>query len=286
MSRLEQARQRAAGKQVDPSGRPFPAPVLASESALASYRSENVEGHESNVPQTVDLAPSSPGPAAGETERRSTDPHLDGKLVGTDSIDPAAVERYRDLAAALADIRKSRALKTVMIASAKRGEGRTTTAVNLALTLAQQTNCRVLLIDGDLQSPSIHTIFQLPNVAGLTQLLETTGAADEATGGRAPVVDVGAQLTVLTAGRPSADPTAALISPRMRALLLEAATRFEWVVMDAPCVASIEDPHLLAWLTDGAVLVVDARRTGATVVQDAIAALGSERVIGVVLNRC
>jgi len=285
MSRLEQARQRAAGKQVDPADRPHRTPVLASESALAGFPSESVERHEPTVPQPADLSPSSLGPAPAEVETRSTNPQLDGKLVGSDSIDPAAVERYRDLAAALTDIRKTRPLKTVMIASAERGEGRTTTAVNLALTLAQKTTKRVLLIDADLLSPSIHTIFQLPNFAGLSQLLETNVPDNDSTAGRAPVVDVGAQLTVLPAGRPSDDPMAALISPRMRALLLEAATRFEWVVVDAPAVASIEDPHLLAWLTDGAVLVVDTRRTAAAIVQDAIAALGNERVIGVVLNR-
>lgn len=291
MSRLAQAFQRASSKDPRGSGqdssRAHPSPVLALESALATYPSEAPRIESPSLP----LAEVTNQPS----QRESIDPplvlsaaaavpisvgrHLDGKVLGTPAMAADATEGYRRIAAGLEQVRRIKQFRTVLISSAERGEGRTLTAVNLALTLAERAAGRVLLVDGDLRSPSIHTIFQLSNATGLSELLASSD-------GHAPIVEVGPKLSILPAGRPAADPITALVSARMRGLLLEAATTFEWVIVDSSAVNDLEDSHLLAWLCDGALFVVAAEHTRTSTVLDAIATLGGDRVVGAVLNRC
>ena len=91
-------------------------------------------------------------------------------------------------------------------------------------------------------------------------------------------------LTLLPAGRPIADPIAALTSTRMRRIIAEAAARFDWVIIDAPPVGPVTDANLLAAMVDGTLLVVRAGSTQYPDVQKAIGVLGRERILGVVLN--
>jgi Mrp family chromosome partitioning ATPase len=115
-----------------------------------------------------------------------------------------------------------------MIASAVAGEGKTPTAVNLALTLSGSYRKRVLLIDADLRRPAMHQVFRIDASKGLTDGLEPASEA------KLVVRQVTPTLSVLPAGRPTADPMAALISERMRRLIEEARETFEWVIIDTP----------------------------------------------------
>jgi Mrp family chromosome partitioning ATPase len=90
---------------------------------------------------------------------------------------------------------------------------------------------------------------------------------------------------VLPAGKPDPDPMRALTSGRMRRVLAEAAEAFEWVIVDTPPVTVLPDANLLASMVDAAVLVVGAGRTPYASVQRAIAGVGRDRILGVVLNR-
>lgn len=205
-------------------------------------------------------------------------PVMDGKVVGTDAAPPALIEQYRRLAAALLEMQGERGVKTVMVSSALSGEGKTLTVTNLAMTLAAHHNQRVLLIDADLLHPSIHEIFQLSNETGLSEGL---GSKHE----QIRAVVVSPFLTVVAGGRVDADPMAALVSSSMRHLILESTPSFDWVLLDTPPVSLLEDAHLLAWLTDGVLLVVKAGVTPYKAAADALAEFGRDRVIGVVLNR-
>ena len=93
---------------------------------------------------------------------------LQGKLVVSSQTSPVAVEQYRRLAATLHGIQGERGLKTLLVTSAVPQEGKSLTVANLALTLSESYKRRVLLIDADLRRPSIHGLFGLPNVTGLT----------------------------------------------------------------------------------------------------------------------
>jgi capsular exopolysaccharide synthesis family protein len=190
---------------------------------------------------------------------------------------PVLVEQYRRLAAALHDAQSERGLRTVMITSARPQEGKTVTAINLALTLGKSYARRVLLTDADLRQPSVHEHLGMGNEIGLSEALHGDWR-------ELPLIEVSPLLTVLPAGQPEPNPLAALTSARMRVLLDECAARFDWVLLDAPPVGLLPDAQLLARLTQAVVFVIGAGSTPFPVVEKAIAELGRERIIGTVLN--
>ena len=202
-----------------------------------------------------------------------------GKVVIGRDTSPVSVEQYRRLAATLHGLHVTSGLRTIMISSALPRDGKTLTTTNLALTLSQSYGRRVLLIDADLRKPSIHEMFGLDNILGLADGLRT-GAP-----GSLPVTEVSPTLTVLTAGTPDLRPMAGLTSERIATILKEAASRFDWILIDTPPVGLISDAQLLAGLVDGVLLVVGAGSTDHAAVTRTVQALGRERILGVVLNR-
>lgn len=201
-----------------------------------------------------------------------------GKVVIDQNISPESREQYRRLAASLHQAQATAKLKVVMLTSAVTGEGKTLTSSNLALTLSESYQKNVLLIDADLRRPAVHGIFRLRNNAGLTD-----GLADT-TDRKIPIHQVSSRLSVLAAGKPTQDPIAGLTSMRMRRILTEARDAFDWVIVDTPPVAMLSDANLLSAMVDGAVIVVRAGSTPFELVQRAAAAIGQERLLGVVLN--
>jgi protein-tyrosine kinase len=201
------------------------------------------------------------------------------KLVVGAKAEANLVEQYRRLAATLHHAQRQSGDRTVMIASAVEAEGKTLTATNLALTLSHSYQRRVLLIDADLRRPAIHDLFQLDNRIGLGDILR------KASVGRLPVHKVSPTLWVMTAGRPVPDPMSGLVSETMKQILTEAVEQFDWVVVDTPPVALLPDANLLAAMIDLALIVVRANSTPYPLVQRAIEAIGTSRVLGVVLNR-
>lgn len=207
------------------------------------------------------------------------DARLQRKVVIDHDMDPASREQYRRLATGLHAAQATGGLKVVMMASAVASEGKSLTSSNLALTLSESYQRNVLLIDGDLRRPSLHTIFGLEPNPGLAEGLLSTDDR------KLPLHRVSSRLTVLTAGQPTSDPMGALASDRMRRLVEEARETFDWVVIDTPPIGLLSDASLLSQIADGAILVVKAGSTPHDLVQRAIATLGKDRVLGVVLNR-
>lgn len=192
---------------------------------------------------------------------------------------PLAVEQYRRLAAVLHRAQQQNGTRLLMIASAVPGEGKTLTAVNLALTLSQSYHRRVMLIDADLRRPTTHEVLQLPNVAGLNEALKSHS------NWKPPIYEMSPYLSVLTAGRPNPDPMSGITSDAMRRLLKWSAEGADWVVIDTPPVGLLPDAHLLGAMVDAVVLVIAAGRAPYRLVQRAVDTLGRERILGVVLNR-
>ena len=195
------------------------------------------------------------------------------------SIDPAAAEQYRKLAASLHQLQMERGTRIIMVASAMASEGKTLTAANLALTLSGSFRRRVLLIDADLRRPAVHKVLDLPNVFGLNDGLN---APEEQ---KLTILEVSARLSVLPAGRPNPDPMSSLTSGRMRSIVKEAAARFDWVIIDTPPVELLPDAALLAEMVDGVILVVSAGRTPFRSIERAVKAIDRKLIVGVVLNR-
>jgi capsular exopolysaccharide synthesis family protein len=220
-------------------------------------------------------------PRTTEIGRRATDSGADlagePKLLPVDGATPVALEQYRRLAAALHDAQVENDLRTVMVTSALPREGKTLTVVNLGVTLSESYGRRVLLIDADLRWPSLHEVLGLANDTGLTEaLLEARSEIRP--------VEISPRLSVLPAGQAGAQPLAGLTSERMGAILDECETRFDWVLLDTPPVGLLPDARLLARLIRAVVLVIGAGSTPASVVERAVAQLGSDSIVGAVLN--
>jgi capsular exopolysaccharide synthesis family protein len=207
-----------------------------------------------------------------------TDPELVGKLVGTDGVSAAALEQYRNLAAILHHAQADRGIKVIMTSSSLPGEGKSLTAINLALTLTESYHKRVFLIDADLRRPTVQRIFNLPTITGLTDGLKAEHDRPM------PVTQISDRLFVLPAGRPDPDPLSGLTSDRMRRLVAQAVSAFDWVLIDTPPVGLLPDANLLGSYVDGVLLIVRAGKAPYQLVKRTIDALGHDRILGVVMN--
>ena len=167
-----------------------------------------------------------------------------------------------------------------MLASAQAAEGKTLTAVNLALTLSESYERRVLLIDADLRRPSVAQDFRPAAGERVERVLEIVANCRRC--GSPTSRD---SLGLLLAGDADHDPMSGLTSGRMQEIIEQAAPSFDWVIIDTPPVGLLTDAHLLAAMVDAAVLVIDAGTTQHAVVQRAIESIGREKIVGVVLNR-
>lgn len=201
----------------------------------------------------------------------------DVRLVVSPHCSGPAREQYRRLAVSLHQAQVEHGLHTVMVTSAVPREGKSLTAVNLALTLSGPYGRRVLLIDGDLRQPSVHTLLRLSNASGLTDTLLNDRPLS--------LLPVMSGLWVLPAGPPCPDPLGSLMSNQTRQLIDEARGSFDWVIVDTPPVGVLPDAGVLASAVEATILVVAAGRTPLDQVQRAADALGAGRVFGVVLNR-
>jgi protein-tyrosine kinase len=296
MNRLEEALRRAREEQQSSSptlttNRPALEAVVAADTphvdaASATNALEWDLAPEAAPPDASDAssAPAESPSSPVESDRPESaadwmyNPALTGKVITSDQVRTISVEQYRRLAAILHQAQLDTGIKVIMIASALAGEGKTLTAINVALTLSQSYARKVLLIDADFRRPTLHNVFKIPNGSGLNDALRA-GADRKLT-----LMEMSPTLSVIPAGRPDPDPMSALTSGRMKRIIQEAAGKFDWVVIDTPPIGLLTDAHLLAAMIDAAVLVVRAGRTPHAMIQRAIQSLGRDRVIGVVLN--
>jgi len=190
-----------------------------------------------------------------------------------------ATEEFRSIRNQLYRRREERDLKSLLIASAVPKEGRSFVAVNLAQVLALQADCRVLLIDGDLRNPGLHEAFGTSRHPGLSEYL--VRECDELDGIQAGSIE---NLFFLPSGGPTASPSELAASGRLKTLLKNVRSLFDWVIVDSSP-AAVLDPSLFAHQCDGVLMVVRANSTPFDVARKARMKFGSESVVGVVLNR-
>jgi capsular exopolysaccharide synthesis family protein len=172
-------------------------------------------------------------------------------------------------------------LKAIAITSAGQGEGKTTMALNLASASAQ-IGRKVLLIDTDLRSPSIHFSFGEDNDSGLTSFLTGQLSAREIV--RETYID---NLSIILSGPILPNPADLLASNAMSSLLTEMKRNYDLIILDAPSILPLTDAKIITSKCDGVVLVVGygkLKRHAAKRVKEELA-LTKAKLIGVVLNR-
>ncbi len=198
--------------------------------------------------------------------------------------DPKApgAEAYRVLRANLRFAALDHPLRTVTVVSPEPAEGKSTTAANLAAAMAQ-TGQRVILVDADLRRPTLHQMFGVSNHIGLTTALLDTEA--DFTHHVQPTALP--NLVLLTSGPLPPNPSELLSSGRMSTLLQEMGAQADAVILDSAPVLAVADAAILAHLSDGTLLVIDATRTRRGTAQRAAAQLQrtGAHVLGIVLNR-
>ncbi|MFQ8599369.1 MAG: CpsD/CapB family tyrosine-protein kinase [Oscillospiraceae bacterium] len=158
-------------------------------------------------------------------------------------------EAYKTLRTNLLYSIFSRGLKTVIVTSSNKGEGKSTTCANLALTLAM-TKSKVLLIDADMRSPTQYMFFKQNNNHGLSSVLAGFDKFDEAV-----KKEVAPGLDLLTAGTVPPNPMELLSSPRMKDLLERLKQQYDYVIIDTPPVNVVSDGIVLMTSATGVVLV-------------------------------
>jgi capsular exopolysaccharide synthesis family protein len=213
------------------------------------------------------------GAAAGSDEKTSIEllPH-------TEPRSPVA-EAYRAFRAATL-LSRAGGVRTITVTSGFPDEGKTATAVNLAIVLAQLGR-RVLVVDADLHKSRIHEIFQVSNRTGLVSVL-----AENLEPSRAIVKTNFPGVFVLPAGPETPNPSGLLSSDAMRKFMELAATNFDYVIVDSPPVLLVSDTLVFAQQTDGVLLCV---RGGVTPREEAVRARDrilrtGASILGVLIN--
>ena len=190
-------------------------------------------------------------------------------------------EEYRTLRARLQSLRRIRPLCSLVVTSSRPGEGKTTTAINLALSFGLDRETNTCLVDADLRTPAVQYAFPEMPIAGLGEILEADAKLDEAL---VQVPDT--RLSVLPVKALPTHPSELLGSRAMMDLIEELHGRFDTVVIDAPPILGLPDAVTLVDLCDAALLVVRSGFTPRDQVEASLGALDTAKIVGSVLNRC
>lgn len=207
--------------------------------------------------------------------------HHRAPLISSDNAQSIEAESYRELRTNLRFTALTCGSRSILLTSSQMDEGKSVTAINLAVVLAQDGK-RVLLIDADLRRPSIAPYLGLEGGVGLTTVLI----------GEAEIEDVSQPLEtpgleVLAAGTIPPNPSEMLGSPAMRAVLAKAVEAYDHVIIDSPPLLAVTDAVLLSDITDGTLVVARSgtvRKAQLRAALDKLSATDAH-VLGVVLNR-
>jgi len=223
-----------------------------------------------------------PGTAALQRHSNGNGPGNAELLMNVDGRSPLA-EAYRHLRTSVLLSTAGRAPKSLLVTSSLPGEGKTTTAVNTAISLAQ-TGASVVIIDADMRRPRLQTIFGIDGQEGLSSILSSD--ISEADMLAMVSTDEASGLGVLTSGPIPPNPAELLGSDQMRRVLAALQANYTHVVVDSPPVSSFTDGVLISTMVDGVLLVVHGGRSSRHIVRRSKQLLNDvgAKIFGVVLN--
>jgi succinoglycan biosynthesis transport protein ExoP len=197
-------------------------------------------------------------------------------------LDPKSVaaECCRSIRTNILFMSPDRPLRTLVVTSPSPQEGKTTTAINLSVTMAEAGG-RVLIVDTDMRRPRLHRSFGVPNQAGISTVIVGKSTLEEAV----KRTDV-PNLDVLTCGPVPPNPSELLHTDRFGAVLADCLRLYDRVILDSPPTSAVTDPAVLGNLADGVVLVVKAGETTRDAALHARRQLNTAnaRLVGVIVN--
>jgi capsular exopolysaccharide synthesis family protein len=260
---------------------------------------DTLDRHPTAAPPSPVLAESPDGPAVVHArERLASSPHarrpappplptepprgVDDHLVSL--VTPAAfeAEQYRALRHIVEQRHKSGGLAVIGVSSPAVGDGKTTTAINLAGALAQAPEARVLLIEADLRRPSIGAMLGFGDVMGpglVHAILDASLDLGHVVRSCPPF-----NLDVILAGQVPPSPYEILKSPRLGELLDAARQQYDYVILDTPPLVALQDCRVIARWVDGLLVVVAAHRTPRRLVDEALSVVDPSKIIGLIFN--
>ncbi|MBI4791501.1 MAG: polysaccharide biosynthesis tyrosine autokinase [Deltaproteobacteria bacterium] len=195
--------------------------------------------------------------------------------------DAPELDAYKVLRTQIRQRTKEQGMNTIMVTSVKPGEGKTVTAINLALTFAREYHQTVLLVDCDLKKQDIHRYLGFSSDRGLIDYLEYDMPLKDF------IIWPGIEkLTLISGGRTVSDSSELLGSPKMKELLEDMKTRYDdrYVILDVPAVIDGADAMVFAPLVDGIIMVVEKGSTSLSDVKKAVELMPREKFLGFVLN--
>jgi capsular exopolysaccharide synthesis family protein len=222
--------------------------------------------------------PASREPAPPVAARPVFGATLDKDMVAALQPFSPAAEQFRTLRTRIAQVESAGQRRVILVTSPGEGDGKTVATANLALTMAQEFQRQVLLIDADLRNARLHECLGIAREPGLSDVLAGQASLDDA------LVSLSEyRVIVLPAGTPHGRPTELLSSEPMRRLVENLGRRFDRVVIDSTA-AHFADAGVLEPLVDGVLLIVRAGRTSRPAVARALGLVPRAKLLGLVLN--
>lgn len=271
MSRIEMAMEKAA--QLRKEGAP---PATAGDEANSV--TEPAAAATARGAEPAALRPTAPPFVPADQALAPKNPFL------VNILDPhsAAAEEYRKLKSVLVKLTDGEEFKNaVMITSSVPNEGKSLTALNLAVSLAQGLDHTVLLIDADLRRPSLHRYLEIEQGPGLSDILRGEAEIPQT------IVQTGlGKLSVIRAGSPVDNPVELFSSLKMKALVDQLKHRYpdRYLIFDTPPLLPFAESRSLAHIVDGVLFVVMERLASESEIRDAYDSIKGSGVLGVVYN--
>lgn len=268
----------------------------------ALEKARGSQGREETIPSQGEGVPESAPPEPGAEDRALRSPLLDGEIhytvTRTVPIDPDTLRRrriiagrdngliteeYKLLRTQILQRTKAENRNTLMLTGPLPGEGKTLTAINLGLSIAQEMDKTVLLVDADLRRPRVHRYFGLPEGPGLVDYF-TSGT---------PIPELlvhpegFSKFVILPGGQPKPEAAELIGSPLMTELVKELKHFYpdRYVLFDLPPLLSYADSLVFAPQMDGIILVVEMAKTPREAVQQCLKMLDGLPLLGCVLNK-
>ena len=263
LRKLESERRPTGPGQVEANPAPPPAPTPA-----ATLEAEFLHHV---VPEAVDLA------SAPNVQARAS---MASRLVSLADPQSLGAEKFRALATRLENLRSRKELKSLQVTSSMAHEGKTLVSTNLALTFAQSSGSRILLVEGDLHTASLAPVLGLTGLHGISHWW--SGEQPELSSVICRVNHL--PLWFLPAGSPCEQPSNILQSPRFAEALLRLLGSFDWIIVDTPPLLPFVDANLWSRLVDGTLLVVREGVASVKALKKGIEAIDNLNLVGVVLN--